>query len=293
MLNDFQLAALVKERNQLRLLQIPLHQQLQNLLANVWAEQFHSFTQDAEQIPFEPGYQPEAHERFYLMGYELPEFLASESGQTVATLPSISGGDELLNLVVSIVAFGVDDNDQKLVLFQDFNRAHVIRPGHFLFLQRGTYTTVDQPILTMSVKLAAAYFPADQKLLFANFRTVNRFLPLADFYEEASEKDIRIVLGHDLLAPENIDSLAVDASEWFRKRFAMLGKSGVLDEFTADEIAAHSVGFDVDVVVDQKKIVFPEEKNKAKRLLQFLNEELFHGAITSTLYQTNSKRQAD
>ena len=31
----------------------------------------------------------------------------------------------------------------------------------------------------------------------------------------------------------------------------------------------------------------------AKKLLQFLNEELFRGAITETLYETNSKREAD
>ena len=41
------------------------------------------------------------------------------------------------------------------------------------------------------------------------------------------------------------------------------------------------------------KIVFPSDKSAVKKILQFLNEELFRGAITETLYETNSKRQAD
>ena len=34
-------------------------------------------------------------------------------------------------------------------------------------------------------------------------------------------------------------------------------------------------------------------KGFSKTGLQFLNEELFRGAITETLYETNSKREAD
>lgn len=43
----------------------------------------------------------------------------------------------------------------------------------------------------------------------------------------------------------------------------------------------------------QDRIVFPAEKVPAKKLLQFLNEELFWGATTERLFETNSKRIAD
>ena len=80
--------------------------------------------------------------------------------------------------------------------------------------------------------------PADGKLLFHNFRIVNTFLPfLADIYEEASEQQIREVLAHKLLAPEDVDSLSTDSNQWFRKRFAMLRDSGVL-EYSAKQIQA-------------------------------------------------------
>jgi hypothetical protein len=150
-----------------------------------------------------------------------------------------------------------------------------------------------EPGLALDSKLAAVYTPTDEKLLFRNFRIVNTFLPLADFYGEASEQQIREILKHRRLAAENEDALAIGANQWLRNRFAMLRDSQVLDQYTAEQIKARSRGYDVQVQISKGKIVFPSNRAKAKKLLQFLNEELFRGPITELLYETNSKRRAD
>lgn len=49
----------------------------------------------------------------------------------------------------------------------------------------------------------------------------------------------------------------------------------------------------VEVTLRRGKIVFPADPPAAKELLQFLNEELYKGQITDTLFETNSKREAD
>ena len=72
----------------------------------------------------------------------------------------------------------------------------------------------------------------------------------------------------------------------------MLRDSEILEEFSATEIEERARGYDVGLVVRDDRVVFPEDKKEAKKLLQFLNEELFRGAITETLYETNSKRAA-
>jgi len=293
MLENFQLAAIVKTVGEMRLLRIPLHQGLQTALADRWGQQCSDFLNDVTEVEFDPGYSPEKHERFRLSEYELPEWLRSESSLTIQNLDAISTNDEFIDSIKSVVAFSRNEQGQEVVLFQKFSRSHVIRPGSFLLLQDDTYDTVQQPGLTLDTKLSALYFPVQQKLLFHNFRTTNSFLPLADFYQEASEQDIREVLGHASIAAENPDALAVGANQWFCKRFALLKDSRILDKFTAKQIQAHSKEYDVDVQVKGNKIVFPADKAAAKRLLQFLNEELFRGAITETLYETNSKREAD
>lgn len=293
MLENFQLAAIVKTGQEMRLLQIPLHQDLQNTLAERWTEQYAEFLGNTTEVDFDAGYNPEKDERFRLNNYQLPEWLRKEHSLTIQNLDAISTNDQFIDSIKSVVAFARNEQRQEVVLFQKFSRSHVIKPGSFLLLQDDTYDTVQRPGLTLDTKLSALYFPVQQKLLFHNFRTTNSFLPLADFYQEASEQEIREVLGHARIAAENPDALAVGANQWFCKRFALLKDSRILDKFTAKQIQVHSKDYDVDVQVKGNKIVFPADKAAAKRLLQFLNEELFRGAITETLYETNSKREAD
>ena len=292
MLENFQLVAIVRQGGNTRLLRIPLHQGLQDELATTWTEQYDAFMATEDEIDFDAGYQPEEDERFRLSNYDLPDWLSEEDSQSVLALSAITNDDALLDAAKAIVAFARNDNGEELILFQNFNRSHVIRPGRFLFLQNNTYETTQRAGLTLDSKLSAVYTPTDGKLLFHNFRIVNTFLPLADFYQEASEQQIREVLGHRLLAPEDADVLATDANQWFRKRFAMLRDSGILDNYSAKTLQARSKGYDVSIQISKGKIVFPAEKVAAKKLLQFLNEELFRGAISDTLFETNSKREA-
>lgn len=213
MFEDFQIVAIVKQRGNIRLLRIPLHQVLQNSLAETWREQYEAFVNEIDEIEFNAGYQPENHERFRLGDYKLPDFLAGESRRSVPDLDAITMDDALLESTKGLVAFVRTDDGQELLLFQNFSRSHVIQPGRFLFLQNDTYETADRAGLTLDQKLSAVYLPNEEALLFHNFRTVNSFLPLIEFYEEASEDEIREVLGHDLLAPEDTDALAVSANQ--------------------------------------------------------------------------------
>lgn len=76
----------------------------------------------------------------------------------------------------------------------------------------------------------------------------------------------------------------------------MLRDSKVLDNYTPTQIRARAVGY-LDIALDtangQERIRFPSEKAAAKRLLQFLNEELYKGPITANIYETNSRHRAD
>jgi hypothetical protein len=293
MFTNFQLAAIVRTGQRTHLLRIPMHQDLQNTLMQSWHQQYQAFIGGIEEVDFDPGYNPEDHERFRLSNFELPAWLAGEDSTTVPQLDPVNQLEDQLESIRAFAAFVRLDSNE-LILFQNFTRSHVIRPGNFLFLRNETYETPNRPGLTLDSKLAAVHYPQDEKILFRSFRIANTFLPLNVFYREASEIEIREILDHNLLAPADMDAIvAYGQMQWFRKRFAMLRDSGILDEYTAQEILNHSENYDVAIEIDEGKIVFPTEKPAAKRLLQFLNEELFRGAITETLYETNSKREAD
>ncbi len=292
MLENFHLVAIVRRASQMSVLEIPLHQKLQSELAENLETQYTDFIVDIEEIDFNAGYTPEKHECFRILHYNLPTWLATVNVQTVSSLASLSTNETSVDFISGIVAITRDTLGKDLMLFQNFTRSRVIRPNRFMLLQNGIYRGVEHPGLTLAGGLSAVYQPSDRKLLFRNFRTVNTFLPLSDYFTEASEKVIREILEHEKLVAEDSNTTVSIVDQWFRKRFAMLKDSGVLDDFSIDEIQAHSKGHDVSIKVLDGKIVFPADKLKAKRLLQFLNEEVYLGAITETLYETNSKRKA-
>lgn len=293
MLKQFQLAAIVKKGNNFGLFRIPLHQGLQNKLAHVWFSQYNSFSSNIREISFNPGYNPDGDERFCIMNYCPPDWLRNVNCETIRNCEVIGKDDVIISSITGIVGFARNEQDNELMLFQNFSRSHVIRPGHFLFLDNDTYKTTERPGLTLGTSLSAVYFTDERKLLFRNLSKVNSFLSLADYYQEASEEEIREILNHPIFAAEDPDAIAVGSNQWFRKRIAMVRDSGILDRYSAQDIYRHSQDYDVEIRLEGNRLIFPKERSEAKRLLQFLNEEIFRGAITETLYETNSKKQAD
>lgn len=91
--------------------------------------------------------------------YELPPWLANEDSETVPDLGTINDNEEVLGSITGIVALAQDAHGEELVLFQNFTRSKVIRPGQFLFLRRDTYESSERPGLTLDRGLTAVYSP--------------------------------------------------------------------------------------------------------------------------------------
>ena len=295
MLNNFHLAAITRKRTQKDVLQIPLDDELQKKLSEKLWCQYNTFVDGIEEIDFDPIYQPEEHEHFCVYGYELPNWLVEKNSRTISFLEKVPRDETQMDIIKGIAAFAQNERDEELILFQNFMPSQVIHTGLALIPSEITYTKMKHPGLMVGRKLSAVYHTVERKLLFHSFYNVNIFLSLSDYFKEASEQDIREVLSHKRLAPENVDALAIDANQWFKKRFAILKCSGVLDNLMPLDIAWRSKEYGVPVRLseDNERIVFPADKSAAKKLLQFLNDEIFRGPITGELYETNSKKKVD
>ena len=292
MIRDIQLAAIVAEGTERRLLRIPMTQELQGQLSDQWSAQFDAFNDDVEEVDFDPGFIADEHHRFKVTDFEIPAWLAPFNSRNIGTLDPLDRHEDQLERVRGIAGFAQVDG-REMVLFQNFTRSHIIEPGRGLFLERGTYKSATSRGFTLADRLTAVLHVAERRLVFANFRSANVILPLADLYREASEEEVREVLGHDKLAPEDLNATASNPSQWARKHFAMLRDSTVLDDYTPAQLRNRGRKVGVTIRVQAGKLVFPTDKAEAKKLLQFLSEELFRGAITDTLYATNSKRAAE
>ena len=295
MFKNCELAAIISKDSQKELQSIPLSRDLQRSIKEEWESQYISFFEEVvKEVNYEPGYKPEKDGLFYLPDYELPDWLAEEDNASIADFESIRNNETQMNLIKGIAAFVQNETDEMSILFQRFMPAQVIRPKLSFIWDRDTFRKIDEPGFMFGRYLSAVYHSAERKLLFTSFYNVDLLLSLPDdLKNDASPEKIREILSHELFAPEDIEVFTTNPSKWFRVRFALLEHLGIINEFTALEIQERSEGYNVTIELSSNntKIVFPSDETEARKLLQFLNEELFLGAVTKDLYETNSKKK--
>ena len=293
MTREFHLLAVVVNGQRSKLLRIPLHSsQKQDMMKN-WDLEYVSFIQDFQQIEYRAGHNLKNQQCFRFIDFELPQWIAEQTIETIATVAEIGADNETFNRIQGTVAFTRNYNNEEVLLFQDFARSNVISPGRFLQFADTSYRLTEHSGFLLKQKLSAVYHPSDRKLLFRDFRGVNSFLPIFEFYKKVSEQEIRDLLTNSLFLTEDPDAWAKGASHWFRVRLLRLRESGLLDRFSAQEIKARSDGFDIPIELVGDRIVFPTDSDSAKELLVFLNEEYFKGPLTDTIYRTNHKTRND
>ncbi|CAN5501688.1 hypothetical protein BH09SUM1_BH09SUM1_01140 [soil metagenome] len=296
MLTNFHIAALLRIERQDQLLRLPMHVSLQETLASEWEAQLATFLHEVEEIPFAPAYTPEEHEKFVLTEFTLDPPLGGVDSGTIVNKPSLMNARDHLEKIRSIIAFCRQD-DRELVLFQNFFRGRVVRPGGFMLMGNDTFSELTTPGFALDRKLAAVYYPHQRKLLFSSFRTVNTFFDLAQFYREATQDEIHEILQHAIFAAEDGANIAELTGQWFAKSFAMLRDSRLLDNHSAPQLKLIADGLEIAIQVTQDngtdQIVFPADRKQARVLLKFLNQQVFRSAITRDVKETNSYRDLE
>ena len=291
MLAELHLVAIVRNRRHIVLLKIPLHQSLQDHLREIWDTKLELYLQEHEQVDFNAGIKLADNECFRTYEFEMPDWIATHNCRTAKSLEEIGRNKETFDSVQGVVAFVRNDQNNELMLFHDFTPSNVIGSGRFLELDGERFGSSEDSGLLLDQKLCAVYFQIERKFLFRNYRAVNSFLPMHEFLKDVSEQRIRELLQHSVFSSENPDQWAKGANQWFRTRFLNLSNSGILDRYSANEIKSHAKEFGISVQIVNDKILFPSDIVSAKKLLRFLNEELYKGVITGTIYVTNFKRR--
>ena len=215
MLNNFQLTAIVPKGPQMNCYTFRYFRSCKPRLQRIGSlSMIQLFVGEIQEIDFDPGYKLEKHECFCVHEYRLPNWLSTESSLTISDLEMLSNNEEQINFIKGIAGFARNEYNEETDTISNFTPSQVIRRRRSLLLQGSAYDNISHPVLTLGGKLSAVYQSKEHKLLFHNFRNVNTFLPLSDFYGEASEQEIRDVLSHEKLAPQDVDALAIDANQW-------------------------------------------------------------------------------
>jgi hypothetical protein len=179
------------------------------------------------------------------------------------------------------------------VLIQLFETRRLIsNKGIAIFFSGDTFRRMSDAGLTLDTKLLAIL--ENNVLKFQSFHFLRRVFEVGDYFNEATNEEVTAFATHAKLFAPDLNAFLQGASPLVRKKIALIQQSGVLDNFTSQQIVAAAQSFNLAIQINEEgRIVLPSNKTELRRLLRFLDEDYYESPLSQTHYVSNSKRVAD
>jgi hypothetical protein len=302
----FDFFTVVNGRTPLRLNILRLSEELQRFLTKLFRDQAKTM-KSKNRTDFSGSYRAEFGEVLTIANYTLPELYrnipqASKEGFVKFSFTTNTATREKDRRVSLKAIFAVNSNaDNPCYYFQSLTSSKVLYQRNLMLFSGETFCHSSDNALIPDTKLAAIY--EDRELMFTSYHAISPFLDIAEYFHEATKEEIKEVLEDSLFTCDEATKQTIleNSDEWMRKRFA--GLRTLLPEIRKNKpgsIAAKARNYKLNIkLTDQhirkgetkKVIVFPKETEDVKKLLAFLNEEMYTGELTGKQYKSNSQIQ--
>lgn len=177
------------------------------------------------------------------------------------------------------------------VAFQKFrNDQYITAARHHLFFSNDTFVKDTRIGIAVSTSVDCVF--QDNALHFISYHFAKQILDLSDYYRIASKQDVSDFVNCEIISMDGAAEFIDNANTWERRKIASINDSGVLQNFTAAKIKTLGRQSGVAIDIINKKVILPKDKAERRIVLGFLDEEVYKGAFSQTVFQTNSKRKA-
>ena len=275
-----------------RIVRFAVNADVQTSMTTYLAAQVEAFGTDCEEVPFDGNYKPEQGEMLVIEEFEdldnLAKVVAAPLDFPVAD-PANLDFDQIRALF-----FGHKEEDGNWsVYLQSFDRRRVISSAGFsIFHSKDTYKRIEGSGLTLDNKLAARL--CGTKLSFFSFFHIRQIFDMSNYYQEATDNDIKQFAELKELHVENVDELMAASDTWVRRKVWLVMQSSILGKVPLNDIKAIAAEFSIPIqYVTQdgsERIKVPSDRKSLKTLLRFLDEDYYKSPLSKTNYLTNSKR---
>ena len=183
-----------------------------------------------------------------------------------------------------------DDTERFEVVFQRFRKEQYISTSWFnLFFTNETFRREKNFGISISDSVDCYY--TEDELQFSSFYFARQIFDLSEYYRSATDQEVQAFTTSDKLSFEDTETFKSVANTWIRRKIAMINDSDVLVNYKASEIKKLARDAGITIVVENKKVVIPNDKEQIKVILGFLDEEAYKGPFSQNTFLANSKRR--
>jgi len=283
--------AYVKNRDgEMIVKRIPLNRGLQENLTQSFKERFsHFFPENGGNIfEFEDSihYKPEHGELLVIRDFEMPEEIINALKNPI-DMDTIS--EREYEKIKSIFCGRQMANGSYMIMFTVFDARKIIKRSKWktiLFYSHGTFSEFENKMIVIDERIDVLFM--DENLYFHSFANAKKIFgdALNDYYREATDEEVEEFSNN--LFGSKIPEEFID----FRTRKLIFGimKSRIPDVQRVVQIGREKFGIELEIT-ENGKLAIPENKKDFKKLLKFLNDDMWESPLTGSKYETNSKRR--
>ena len=178
--------------------------------------------------------------------------------------------------------------------FQNFMNNYIVKASNIaLFWSNDTFKKFEeQKAFTIEETVNAIYH--DGKLYFRSYASARQIFDLTAFYTEATNADIDNVLGNNVFLGSDCEWMKENSDSVMRKQIKSIKDSRILAGLNVTTKSFRSWAKKAGIpegVYNTGNLVFPKNKKECKVILSFLNDDIFEGHFTKSIYLSDSKRK--
>lgn len=245
-------------------------------------------------ILYDGRYTPQEGELLLIDGFKDKEGLAG-AAKNPLKIPIFEPKKHSLAKIKALFVPRIIDGNQE-ILIQHFEKRRVLSSDATylkMVFSGNAFQKFEDEGLSLDNKLVASFDVANSQLVFQSFHFLSRSLDVKNYLVEATDQDVKDFANHNQLEVKDASSFLAGASKLQRKKIALILQSGILDKFTAVQLEQVAQTVNVSLNLNSGgQIIMPTKAAEIRRLLSFLEEDIYKSPLTDTLYQAGTKRKA-
>lgn len=280
-----------------RVVRFKLDHTAEELMGKIFTEAANKFdSPNNTDIPFSADYTPSQDELFFIdnfnSGIDLAPLLIR--AETIPILDIKNKNDGVsLNNIVGIIA---TDTKNKRFLIQYFEKRNIIDLSRTII--QHLVNSSDEFVAATSNGISIpneilAIIDSNKKLRFRSFQRLRHIFDMDSYFKEATDEELYNFMNEcsKLETIQGFNILEI-ADTTIRKKISIINKTGVLNNYSVDELkkSANRAGYDLPLNKSKNKIQLPNNKLQFKDLLQFLSSNIYEDPISHATRITNSSR---
>lgn len=247
---------------------------------------------EKRKISFDGSYKPHNDEFLAIENFQLSDAIKDVIRDPLGVPAYQKENGEFYDIKAIFVGKRIetDDTERFEVVFQRFRKEQYISTRWVnLFFTNETFRR--EKNFGISISDSADCYYTEGELQFSSFYFARQIFDLSEYYRSATDQEVQAFTTSDKLSFEDTETFNNSANTWIRRKIAMINDSDVLVNYKASEIKKLAKDAGITIVVENKKVVIPNDKEQIKVILGFLDEEAYKGPFSRNTFLANSKRR--